>query len=150
MGRNDLIKRIHCLKRDLMLDDDSYREILQSIAGKDSCAQIDDEYLNLIKQQMEAMLQRMRLGSSLTLKNQNEHRKIAKLGYLLNWNWHDIAGFCFKETGKKSTQQCDSSELSKIINGLVALIQDGLAKGTVKLAHPDLQAFLKYTQSHSA
>jgi phage gp16-like protein len=148
-SRNLLIQRIHVLKRDLSLDDETYRVILRSICGKDSCANIDDEYLNLIKQQMENMLDRMRSGSNLKLKNAQEHKKIAKLGYLLGWNWNDIAGFCFKETKKKSTQSCTAAELGKIINGMIALINDGLAKGTLKFAHPDLQAFLKYSQSPS-
>ena len=59
MKRNDLIKRIHVLKHDLSLDEDTYRTILLSISGKESCASIDDEYLNLIKQQLEGMQQRM-------------------------------------------------------------------------------------------
>lgn len=148
MSRNSLIQRIHVLKRDLSLDEETYRVILRSISGRDSCAVIDDEYLNLIKQQLEGMLNRMRAGSSLVLKNANEHRKIAKLGYLLGWSWHDIAGFCFKEVGRRSTHNCNAAELGKIINGMIALINDGLTRGTLKLAHPDLKDFLKYTQSH--
>jgi phage major head subunit gpT-like protein len=148
-SRNSLIQRIHVLKRDLSLDDETYRVILHSICGKDSCAAIDDEYLNLIKQQMEGMLDRMRAGSSLKLTNVQEHKKIAKLGYLLGWNWHDIAGFCFKEVKKKSTQSCTAAELGKIINGMIALVNDGLSKGALKLHHQDLMDFLKYTQSQN-
>lgn len=150
MNRNTLIGRIHQLKKSLLLDDETYRTILASCAnGETSCREIDDEYLNLIKQQMENMLGRMRAGSSLKLTNAAEHRKIAKLGYLLKWSWNDIAGFCFKEVKKKSTQSCTAAELGKIINGMIALINDGLTNGKIVLVHRDLQDFIKYTQSPS-
>ncbi|MGD0591065.1 MAG: phage protein GemA/Gp16 family protein [Bacteroidota bacterium] len=145
-GRNFLIQRIHVLKRDLSLDDETYRTILRSISGKESCADIDDEYLNLIKQQLESVQQRRQLGSSLKLKNENEHRKIAKLGFLLGWSWHDIAGFCFKQTGKRSTHTCDNLGLRKIISGMTNIINDKLADGSLKLAHKDLEIFLRHTQ----
>jgi hypothetical protein len=150
-SRNSLIQRIHVLKRDLLLDDDTYRSILQSICGKDSCADIDDEYLNLIKQQLEGMLARMRAGRSIVFKNAKEHAKIAKLGYLLGWSWFDIAHFVKKETqGRRiSTRSCDASELQKVINGMIALINDRLAAGKLTLAHRDLEDFLKNTQSQS-
>ena len=150
MNRNTLIGRIHQLKKSLLLDDETYRTILASCAnGETSCREIDDEYLNLIKQQMENMLGRMRAGSSLKLTNAAEHRKIAKLGYLLDWNWQDIAGFCFKEVKKKSTQSCTAAELGKVINGMVSIINSKLADGSLILPHADLQAFLKYSQSPS-
>ena len=148
-SRSFLIQRIHVLKRDLMLSDENYKIILESISGKFSCADIDDEYLNIIKQQMEGMFDRMHAGSSLKLTNAQEHKKIAKLGYLLGWNWNDIAGFCFKEVKKKSTQSCTAAELGKIINGMIALINDGLATGKITLVHRDLEDFLKYTQSQN-
>jgi hypothetical protein len=149
--RNALIQRIHVLKHDLLLDDETYKTILASCSnGKTSCRDIDDEFLNLIKQQLEGMLSRVRAGSSLKLTNAREHAKISKLGYLLGWSWNDIAGFCFKETGKKSTHQCNAAELGKIINGMIALINDGLSTGKIKLILPDLKSFLKYTQKRSS
>lgn len=148
MNRNALIQRIHVLKRDLSLGDETYRTILRSISGEESCAVIDDEYLNLIKQQLESLQQKQQHGAPGQNKNTRENAKIAKLGFMLGWSWHDIAGFVKRETqGRKiSTRSCDKYELQKIINGMIALINDGLTKGTLKLAHPDLQAFLKYTQ----
>jgi len=146
--RNSLIQRIHVLKRDLGLSDDTYRTILESISGKTSCKDIDLEYLNLVKQALEGQLQK--LGSSTRTKNAKEHRKIAKLGFLLGWSWFDIAHFVQRETqGRRiSTRSCTGEELSKVINGMVALINDGIATGKITLEHKDLQDFLRYTQSH--
>jgi len=149
MNRNVLIGRIHQLKKQLLLDEETYRTVLMSISGKNSCKGIDLEYLNIIKQSLEGLLQRQRLGSSLKLTNAAEHRKIAKLGYLLGWSWPDIAGFCFKEVKKKSTQSCTAAELGKIINGMVNIINDKIADGSLTLPHSDLVSFLKYTQSHN-
>ena len=150
MTRNITIGRIHQLKTQLCLDEETYRTILASCSnGKTSCRDIDDEYLNLIKQALENLLAKQQHGAPGQNKNAREQAKIAKLGFMLGWSWHDIAGFVKRETeGRKvSTRSCDKVELGKIINGMVALINDGLTTGKITLGHKDLQDFLKYTQA---
>lgn len=149
MTRSTLIKRIHVLKRDLCLDDETYRSILSSIAnGKTSCKDIDLEYLNLIYQALERLSQKT--NQSRITRNDRLQKKIAKLGLLLNWSWQDIANFIKRETGGKhiSTRSCNAAELAKIINGLVSIINDRLSTGNLKLSEKDLKDFLKYTQTH--
>jgi hypothetical protein len=149
MNRNSTIGRIHQLKSLLCLDEDTYRTILASCSnGKTSCKEIDDEYLNLIKQSLEGQLQKQGTPAP---KHAKEHGKIAKLGYLLCWSWFDIAHFVQRQTeGRKiSTQSCDAQELQKVINGMTAMINDGLASGSLKLNSRDLKEFLRYTQSTS-
>jgi phage gp16-like protein len=141
--RNALIARIHVLKKELNLSDEEYRTILYSIGSKESCAALDDEYLNLVRQCMESMMQKLYLGSSLTLNHAAEQKKIAKLGLLLGWNWHDIAHFCFKEVKKNSTQSCDVIELNKIINGMSAIIEGKLKDGSLTLPQNELEKFLQ-------
>jgi phage gp16-like protein len=148
MTRNSLIQRIHTLKRDLSLDDEMYRTILESIAGKRSCKDIDDEYLNLIYQTLNSQFQKT--VQTRVRKNVQLQKKISKLGFLLNWNWKRISEFCYQQINKKSTQNCSAAELNKIINGMVAIINDKLAAGKIELSPKDLQDFLYYTQTHKS
>jgi phage gp16-like protein len=149
MTRSTLIKRIHVLKRDLNLDDDTYRSILASIAdGKTSCKDIDLEYLNLVYIALERLAQKM-VQSRIT-RNDRLQKKIAKLGYLLGWNWQAIANFIKRETGGRhiSTRSCNALELTKVINGMVSIIDDRLSTGELKLSEKDIKDFLKNTQTH--
>jgi len=149
MIRSALIKRIHVLKRVLNLDDETYRSILSSISnGKTSCKEIDLEYLNLVYIALERLAQKM-IQSRVT-RNDRLQKKIAKLGYLLGWNWQAIANFIKRETlGKHiSTRSCSTLELTKVINGMLSIINDRLASGELKLSEKDLKDFLKYTQTH--
>jgi phage gp16-like protein len=148
MIRNSLIKRIHSLKRELSLNDETYRTILESITGKRSCKDIDDEYLNLIYQALKNQFQKT--IQTRVRRNVQLHKKISKLGFLLNWNWKRIAEFCSQQTGKRSTQSCNSAELTKIINGMTEVINDKLAANELKLSPKDLQGFLYYTQNHKS
>lgn len=43
--RNKLLARLHCLKKELGLDDDTYRDILQARTGARSAADLDDAAL---------------------------------------------------------------------------------------------------------
>jgi len=145
--RNSLIKRIHVLKRELSLDDDTYRTILRTVSGEESCADIDDEYLNLVKQTLEGHQQKTQ--QTRIAKNEHLQKKISKLGFILNWNWTRIADFCKQQTGKRSTQSCNPSELTKIVNGMIAIINDKISKQEIVLPHAEMQEFLKYTQRPS-
>jgi len=149
MNRNRIIARIHALKRNLRLDDEIYHVILGSIAGKTSCRDLGDEELNL------AMLAFERMASSggaigatsLVKVNQKQHRRIAKLGYILGWTWKDLAGFCKRQTGKRSTRACSATELNKIINGLVAVIDGDIEKGRLKLSPEKFEEYRRYTKT---
>lgn len=153
MTRNATIGRIHQLKALTGVAEEDYRTILASCSnGKTSCRDMDDEYLNLVKQTFERLYAKQQHGLPGGNKLSREESKIAKLGILLGWSWHDIANFVKRQTeGRKiSTKSCTPAELTKVINGMVELINDGLTKGTLQLAHPDLEKFLKYTQQHDS
>lgn len=143
MTRNSLIRRIHVLKRELALDDETYRTILESISGKRSCSEIDDEYVNLVLKSLEGQASKVR--QTRVQANVRLQRKIARLGYILKWSWRDIAGFCFKETGKRSTQSCSAAELNKVVNGMIAVTDDRLDEGLIVLSPTQLDDYLRHT-----
>jgi phage gp16-like protein len=43
--RRAMLAKVHCAKRDLRLDDDAYRDMLESLTGKRSAGELDDEQL---------------------------------------------------------------------------------------------------------
>jgi phage gp16-like protein len=143
--RSGLIKRIHVLKRELSFDDDTYRTVLESITGKRSCADIDDEYLDLVCKSLEGQLKKTQ--QTQIRQNVQLERKIAKLGYILRWNWYDIAGFCVKETGKRTTRACSALELNKVVNGMVAVIDNRLESGVIVMLPSQLSDYLRHTHN---
>ena len=145
MTRAELIKTIHVQKRDLSLDEDNYRLILESISGKRSCANMDDEHLNLVSLALSKMLDN-RGTSPGTRKNPNQQGFIARLMDYLHWDWSNTASFCLKLTGKKSTRACSAGELSKIIRGMIAIIDQDIERGKLSLSHTQRFEFERHVK----
>lgn len=148
MTRNKLIQRIHVLKRDLALDDDMYRTVLQSIAGKSSCTELDEEELNLVCLALDRMAATRRLSTSMLTTNAGQHRFIARLMDHLGWSWRDTSRFCKHQTGKVSTKQCNARELSKLIIGMIRTIDYRIEKGMLKMSPHELDEYRRHTRLH--
>lgn len=131
MIRAELIKRIHVLKNDLTLDNDTYRSILFNATGEVTCTKIDLEGLNLVYLSLQCLVGR----DSRPDHNQNErqHTMIPRLMEILGWNWTRTAEFCKQITGKNNTRKCTAAELAKMIRGMVAVIDMYLEKGRVTM-----------------
>lgn len=149
MTRKDLNRRIGKLAFGILkLPEETYRSIVLSIDEKSGgyLRNCSDESAHLILLAVQQMANKDRFHR-MEARSKAE-RKIAKLGYLLKWSWADIAGFVEREVGKRSTRSCTPTELAKIVNGMVATINDRLARGLLQLSQTDLHGFLKHTQSH--
>jgi len=147
IDRKRLNRRIGYLRNAVLkLDEETYRTIVSSIDEKSGgyLRNCDDEHANLIL----LTLQRLTAQSNNDRRSgsQDAQRKIAKLGYLLGWSWRDIARFCEKETGKSSTRSCSSKELTKVINGMIAVIDYQLEKGILRLSPETLKQYYRYTK----
>lgn len=53
--RNRLIKLIHIGKRDLKLDDDAYRALLEGVTGQRSCSDLDEVQLDAVVKRMREL-----------------------------------------------------------------------------------------------
>lgn len=147
MNRNDLIKKIHVLKRDLGMVDDDYRLVLYNISEKTSCRDIALEELNLIA----ISLSKIKDNTGLTSKvvtNGPQHRQIARLMGILGWAWKDTAKFCLRVTGKNSTRACSTTELSYVIRGLIGVIDSKLKRGEIKMSDTELLNYREHTNNH--
>lgn len=145
MLRKELNKKIGALAFGrLRLSEDIYRQIVVSIDPKSEghVTRCDDESANLVL----IALRRLALQNPQTERGQKQHRFIARLMDYLRWNWKQTAAFCKKQTGKNSTRDCDAKELTKIVNGMVAIIDGNIATGKLQLSPEELSAYQHYTK----
>lgn len=129
----------------LGLTDDEYRCIVYSVDPKSNghITHCDDEYANLIYMQ----LKRMAAGGGST-QNLQQQKMIARLMDYLHWTWANTAHFCYKITGHRTTRMCSSSELSKVIRGMVAIINHDLQNGKLIMSDMERLEFEKHTKTY--
>lgn len=79
---------------------------------------------------------------------ERQHSIIPRLMSLLRWDWSDTARFCYRVTRKRDTRSCDTKELSKVIAGMVQIVERDIRVGKLTLAAEDLQKFRMHTQRY--
>jgi hypothetical protein len=131
----------------LSLDEDSYRSIVESVTGRRRITECDDEEANLVYLALKRMRDNTGVGSPVK-KNVQQQKFIARLMDHLKWDWSATAEFCFKVTGKRSTKGCNAAELSKVIRGMIAIIDHDLAKGRIVFSHTERFNYDHYTKLH--
>jgi hypothetical protein len=147
MLRKELNKKIGALAFGrLRLSEDIYRQIVVSIDPKSEghVTRCDDESANLVL----IALRRFAEKNPLVQTNVKQHRFIARLMDYLRWNWQDTAVFCHRQTGKKSTRECTAVELTKIVNGMVAIIDGNIASGKLQLSPTELEEYHRHTKKN--
>ena len=143
MTRKELNRKIGALAFGrLKLSEDIYRQIVVSIDSKSEghVTKCDDESANLV------LIALRRLAEKTPAKNVKQQRFIARLMDHLKWNWKQTAAFCKKQTGKHSTRDCTALELTKIVNGMVAIIDGNIGDGTPELSPAQLSEYKRYTK----
>ena len=131
----------------LRLDEETYRNIVETISGKRHITDCDDEEANLVLLALKRMKDNTGAGPRI-VTNGRQQKFIARLMDYLQWDWSATAAFCEKLTGKKSTKACNAAELSKIIRGMIAVIDHDIEKGKIFLTHTDYFNYLHYTTLH--
>lgn len=130
----------------LRLPEHDYRQIVASIDPKSDghVTRCDDETANLVL----IALRRLAERNPSTQKNMKQHRFIARLMDYLRWNWKATAEFCKRQTGKRSTRGCSALELTKVINGMIAIVDQNIADGRLQLSTEQLSDYLRHTKRH--
>jgi hypothetical protein len=151
VDRKQLNHRIRKLAHGALgLDVETYRTIVAAIAEKSEghITRCTDDEANLVMLALERMAAGGVGATSVTLKNQRQQKFIARLMDYLGWTWRDTAGFCFHQTGKRSTRQCSAGELSKIVIGMIAIIDHRINREQIKLTPDQLAEYHRYTKLH--
>lgn len=133
----------------LKLDEEMYRMIVSCIDEKSEghVTRCDDEHANLVLLALQKMMERSG-STSATIKNQQQQKFIARLMDYLGWDWKHTSEFCSHQTGRKSTRACNASELSKIIIGMIRIIDERIDKGIICLSEQELIVYRRYTRLH--
>ncbi len=117
--RNDLAK-IHLLKKDLGLDDDSYRDMLEKLTGKRSAGKLTGPERNKVLIYMNRHSRRREYpGRPHNTDSNDQLKKIEALLAEAKRPWAYAKALAEKMYGKKRLEFCDSVELSGIITALI-------------------------------
>ncbi|WP_225087463.1 gp16 family protein [Pectobacterium colocasium] len=129
MTKNQLIKLIHIAKRDLQLDDDTYRQLLITVTGKSSTRDMVvpqlDTVLNAMKKRGFKIKAAKKASSTRPLDDSPQSRKIRSLwlemadaGIIRDRSEVALARWVKRETGIDSLQWLNSEQASAIIEKL--------------------------------
>ncbi|MEI7177514.1 regulatory protein GemA [Pectobacterium carotovorum] len=129
MTKNQLIKLIHIAKRDLQLDDDTYRQLLITVTGKSSTRDMIvpqlDNVLNAMKKRGFKIKTAKKASSTRQLDDSPQSRKIRSLwlemadaGIIRDRSEAALARWVKRETGVDSLQWLNSEQASVIIEKL--------------------------------
>ncbi|MEI7150835.1 gp16 family protein [Pectobacterium carotovorum] len=129
MTKNQLIKLIHIAKRDLQLDDDTYRQLLITVTSKSSTRDMAvpqlDTVLNAMKKRGFKIKAAKKASSTRPLDDSPQSRKIRSLwlemadaGIIRDRSEVALARWVKRETGVDSLQWLNSEQASVIIEKL--------------------------------
>ncbi|MFJ5507704.1 gp16 family protein [Pectobacterium jejuense] len=129
MTKNQLIKLIHIAKRDLQLDDDTYRQLLITVTGKSSTRDMTvpqlDTVLGAMKKRGFKIKAAKKANSTRLLDDSPQSRKIRSLwlemadaGIIRDRSEAALARWVKRETGVDSLQWLNSEQASVIIEKL--------------------------------
>ncbi|QND84205.1 DUF1018 domain-containing protein [Chromobacterium vaccinii] len=123
--RQRLIRLIHVAKRELALDDDSYRAILQRIGKQASAADLTVPELNQVLEYLKRSGFKVRSKSSRPLAQDEQHKKIRALwlflhqiGVVKNPAESALAAYVKRITGRDAMQWLSGNQLEQVIESL--------------------------------
>ena len=143
MTRTEINKKIGVLVHaKLKLAEDDYRQIVYNIDSNSGgfVRNCDDEHANLVLLSLQ-QLHDKKSTSREEKKNDRQEAIIARLMDHLKWNWGNTAQFIFKICKKHHTSKCTSGELSKVIRGMIAIIDKDIASGKLVLSESQLKEY---------
>ena len=144
--RHRLIRLIHVAKRDLALDDDSYRAILQRIGKKASAADLAVPELNQVLEYLKRSGFKVRSKAqpatqSRPLAQDEQHKKIRALwlflhqiGVVKNPAESALAAYVKRITGRDAMQWLAGDQLEQVIESLKKWAMRSLPDLVQKLA----------------
>lgn len=143
MDRKELNKKIgRLVHATLRLDEEMYRQIVFNVDSKSGgfVRNCDDEHANLVLLTLQNMAER-RTSPKEVQQHSDQERFIARLMDHLNWRWSDTASFMMRIVKKSHTSKCTPGELSKVIRGMIAIIDQDIAHGKITMTQTELKQY---------
>jgi len=120
-SRNQRLAAIHMGKTKLGLDDDTYRDMLEQIAGKRSAKDLSDDELVKVLQHLETLgFTKREFGKKPKVKHSKD-ALISKIEALLtesNLHWNYAVGIAKRMFQKEALEFCTENELWRIVASL--------------------------------
>lgn len=128
-NKRAMVAKIHIAKKQLGMDDDVYRSMLQSVTGKDSTKLMTNSDLSTVVKALEKMGFKAKTQSSKIgqrkLADSPEAKKIRALwlqlrdaGVLTDSSEQALVAFVKRMTGVHALEWLDSKKASKVIDAL--------------------------------
>lgn len=120
-SRNQRLAAIHLGKKELGLDDDTYRDLLEQVTGKRSAKDLNtDELVAVLKRYEELGFTKPEFGTKPKVKASKE-ALIGKIEALLTdaeLHWNYAIGIAKKMFKKEALEFCSENELYRIVAAL--------------------------------
>lgn len=129
-ARNRMLGRIHAMAKELGLAEESYRDVIERVAGQRSAALVADEKLYAVVQEFE----RLGAGRKTQRKTGKARRPLADSPMAMRCRalwlnlWHldelesgteeALAAFVKRQTGREDLRFCNAEQLSDVIEAL--------------------------------
>jgi phage gp16-like protein len=120
--RTALIAKIHIAKKELALDDDTYRSILKRVTGKESSAKLRYSQLVDVLEEFKNLGFK---GKKFKEADDPQARKIYalwtklfKLGAIADKSRRGLGSFCERMTGVSTPEWLDVEQATKVIESL--------------------------------
>lgn len=128
-NRTALIAKIHIAKKQLGLDDATYRDVLERVTGKTSCKEMQLDELKAVFAECKRLgfvpkqSQSTKYGTKPTVSKQNQSRQamINKIEAILadmGLHWQYAHGVCKVMFGKERLQFCSDGQIYKVVQAL--------------------------------
>jgi hypothetical protein len=150
MERSELNKKIGVLVHaKLKLNEDVYRQIVYNIDQNSGgfVRNCDDEHANLVLLHLQHLVDKTKSHKEIN-KQSDQERFIARLMDHLNWRWSNTAQFMIRLVKKSHTSKCSASELSKVIRGMIAIIDKDIESGKIVMSDSELKEYRYKTHFH--
>ena len=119
--RNVLVSRIHIARKELALEEESYRAILRRITGHDSCSKLDAEQLRAVIAEFERLGLRPRVRRSVKPHVRKVYAVWGSMAGLVEDSGRGaLHAFVLRQTGISSAEWLDGAQANKVIEGLKA------------------------------
>lgn len=149
MTRKEINSRAHALAHGkLHMDAATFKAIVanEDPASEGHISRCSDETAAVVLGRLEGELKARAFHGKETLDRQ--HSMIPHLMEHLKWDWKATADFCRRITGKGNTRGCSVAELSKVIRGMIAIVDKDLEAGKIVMTHTEKFNYDRFTKNY--
>ncbi|MFN4017115.1 MAG: regulatory protein GemA [Reyranella sp.] len=128
-ARNRLLGQIHAMAKELRLSDESYRDVIERVAGQRSAALVQDDKLYAVVQEFQRLgagrkgpttrrSKRPVADSAMAMRCRALWLNLWHLDELESGTEESLAAFVKRQTGREDLRFCNAEQIAAVIEGL--------------------------------